>query len=223
MSNVLDIHIQRSVVGSEIPFDKLYLFSREDREIIPKIFGYALVLPFSEDIRKVIYKLKVAEVTHKLFQRDDTRKKVAATLEGKPLGKTEDNQEWWEAFALEHDLANRVAVVPVLTSVARKKIRPRYIASQKWFADQEKLNAKRAKRGRTRLPQIGPALSELAYLATPLAAPQDKIRPLCSICPRMLLHLQGDCVPGQAVCYSALNFAEIEETQPDVSVQPDHD
>jgi hypothetical protein len=217
VSNVLDIHIQRSVVGSDIPFDKLYLFSREDREHIPKIFGYALVLPFSEDIQKVIYKLKVAEVTHKSFQRDDSQKKVQVTLEGNRVLR-DAIQDWWEAFALEHDLANRVAVVPVLTSVARKKIRPRYIASQKWFADQEKQNVKRAKRGRTRLPQAGPALSELAYLATPLAAPQDKIRPLCSICPRMLMHLQGDCVPGQAVCYTALNFAEIEETQPDVSV-----
>lgn len=217
MSNVIDIHIQRSVVGIDIPFDKVYLFDRADRELIPKIFGYAIVLPFSEDMRKTLYKLKVAEVTHKRFQRDDTSKRVAPSVDGESLTSKVSVLAWWDAFEQQHDLVNRVAVVPVLTSVARKKIRPRYIASHKWFTDQQK----RSKSSRP-LPVV-PAVSELAYLATPLAAPQDKIRPICSVCPRMLMHLQGECVPGQAVCYKSLDFSEIEEVPADVSLQQDND
>ena len=217
MSNVIDIHIQRNVVGSSIPFDKLYLFDRNDRELIPKIFGYAIVLPFSEEMRETIYKLKVAEVTHKRFQRDDTSKKIEPLLEGEPLENKKEIHAWWLAFAAQHDLDNRVAVVPVLTSVARKKIRPRYIASHKWFTDQQK-----QKKTTKPLP-LAPAISELAYLATPLAAPQDKIRPICSVCPRMLMHLQGECIPGQAVCYKSLDFSGIEEAPANVSIQQDHD
>lgn len=217
MSNVIDIHIQRNIVGTVIPFDKVYLFDRADRELIPKIFGYAIVLPFSDDMRDVLYKLKVAEVTHKRFQRDDSSKKVEPLLDGESLDSKTDIRAWWDAFALQHDLQNRVAVVPVLTSVARKKIRPRYISSHKWFTDQQK-------RGKSSRPlPVVQAISELGYLATPLAAPQDKIRPICSICPRMLMHLQGECIPGQAVCYKSLDFSEIEEAPADVSLQQDHD
>lgn len=213
MSNVIDIHIQRSAVGTAIPFDKLYLFDRDDREMIPKIFGFAIVLPFTQDMRDTIYALNVEDITHKRFHRDDSLKKLKPLLNGEVTSR----ESWWAAFADEHSLNTRVAVIPVLTSVARKKIRPRYLSAQKWFTEQQR----RAKRSRPK-PEL-PAIHDLAYLATPLAAPQDKIRPICSICPRMLMHLQGECLPGQAICYTALDFSKIGETSENASVQQDND
>ena len=68
-----------------------------------------------------------------------------------------------------------------------------------------------AKAPRVPLSSVKHAISELAYIATPEPAPNNIIRPLCSICPRQLLNLQGECIPGQLVCFKALDFNNIRE------------
>jgi len=205
MSNIIDIHIQRNVAGAQIPFDKLYLMKPDQKELLPKIFGYAIVMPLSEDIKEVIYKLNPSALTKAHFRRNDDDKAVPLALDKQRV------LSWWKDFNEEYDIDNRLVVIPVLTSLARRKIRPRYLANKKWFA----ANVQRQRTKQKNLPQSQTvnALSDYAYLATPLDAPQDKIRPLCSICPRMLRHIQGDCLPGQPVCYDALNFADIVQAK----------
>lgn len=226
MSNILDIHIHRVAAGQTIPFDKVYLIMPEDKELVPKIFGYGIVLPLSEAIKDAIYQLRPASITRKHFRRNDDHKKIPATIADEPINGHKHNEaqvrQWWVEFAAEVQLEKRLVVIPVLTSVARKKIRPRYLANQKWFAS----NSQKNKKQRKNLPVVNDIvapLSEFAYLATPLADPFDKIRPLCSICPRMLRHIQGECVPGQPICYESLNFADIGGESDDASVQSDHD
>ena len=228
MSNILDIHIHRADAGTVIPFDKLYLIMPEDKDVIPKIFGYGIVLPFTEELKEALYTLRPASITRKHFRRNDQHKAIPAEINGKAIvdGRFPPPavRNWWVEFGEEVDFTKRLVVIPVLTSIARRKIRPRYIANQKWFASNNQQTLKR-KKG---LPvfnttEVVQPLSDFAYLATPLKAPQDKIRPLCSVCPRLMRHIQGECVPGQLVCYDALNFADIAGDSDNASVQPNND
>ena len=213
----------------DIPFDKLYLVNKENRELIPRIFNYALVLPLSDDILKALYKLRPKILNRKHQYRNDDHKNIPLMIndeqiDGRKQSLDQVNQ-WWEELNVELNFTNRLVVVPILTSIARKKIRPRYLASKKWFSTQNR----RQKEYKTKNKgEPLPAISEFAYLATPRPAPLDKIRPICTICPRMLLHLQGECIPGQEICYKSLNFNDMTEPETseevvNASVQSDSD
>lgn len=205
MNNIIDVHISRRAAGVVLPFDKMYLIHKDDREYIPKIFGYALVLPLSDQITEPLSNIRPRRQTHKGFRRDDDRKDLPIF---KQKTTKSDWQAWWGSFLTEHDAENRVVVIPILTASVRKQVRPRYLVAKHWEA-----NAKARRGSQASLP----LLSDYAYLATPLAPPDDKIRPICSICPRMLLQLQGKCQPGERICYESLDFAEIGRTS-DASV-----
>lgn len=201
--NIIDIHIQRSRVGKVFPFDKLYLVHKTDAEFIGNIFQYAMVLP----LRKVMLDLLCTLVPELIHLRHHNRKDADLKKESKLDNVTA--KAWWTAFVEEHELTQRLAVIPVLTATARHIIRPRYLTSKKW--EKAKVRAVTS--------PITTAYDEFAYLATPLPAPQNKIAPICMICPRMLLQLQGECTPGDEVCYRSLNFAAIKDS--DASVQQD--
>jgi hypothetical protein len=98
------------------------------------------------------------------------------------------------------------------------------LSSNTWFARQNKSKKKRRRSHLPKVPTVDgvkASISELAYLATPEPPPEDKIRPLCGICPRMMLHLQGECIPGQLVCYKSLDFNQIRpEKNEEKSVEP---
>ncbi len=237
MSNIIDIHIHRTSAGVSIPFDKIYLIKPEDKELIPRIFGFGIVLPFSDEMKDAVFTLRTAHISRKHFHRYDDHKRIQPTINDSAIVGEKHSaaslKRWWQELDAEINLSSRLVVVPVLTSIARRRIRPRYLANKKWFSTnvQRHKTKEVGRKKKTTLELIHPAIGELAYLATPLAPPQDKIRPLCAICPRMLRHFQGDCVPGQPVCYESLNFADINKTEdaveapteetPDASVQPD--
>lgn len=195
--SVLVIRIKRNTVGVSIPYDKLYFFTREMRERIPQFFRFALVLPVTEDLLDVISNEHPQKHINRHFHRNDTQ----ATGELPEVGS--DYVSWWEANVIKpYALRSRVAAIPVLTRHRNEKEFPRYLASKKWYDLQERKGRKTG----TTLPII-PAVSDYAYLSTPYAAPQDKIRPICTLCPRALLQLQGACLPGQLICYTNLNLA----------------
>ncbi len=208
MPNILDIHIARSIAGKKFPFDKLYLFEKTDAHLIGKIFGYAVVMPMSLAVRAVLRMTQPRTISHKGFRRNDAGKNI-------PLEVTKANAEdWWKAFEVEHNIAMRLVVIPVLTTNRRKKQRPRYLGTRNWDVE-----VKRSATHGRNLPQY---FNETAYLATPYEAPHDKVVPICSICPRMLAHLNGECNPGDYVCYKSLDFSRVSELQ-DASLQSDYD
>lgn len=216
--NVVVIKVSREVAGITIPFDKLYFFRREDRELIPKIFGYALVLPVSEELVTKIKRLRPKSLSHYKHQRDDEALHQPPTIGGTLLdGRTHSQnqiKEWWDTtLFVPEDLTERVVVIPILTKKVRKKIQARYLSSKKWYDRQKSQISARNRYARKAAPQaIISALPEVAYLATPEAAPDDKINPICTICPRNLLQLQGKCTPGELVCYKSLDFNSITTT-----------
>lgn len=210
MSTIIDLHIMRSKVNVNIPYDKLYLFKREHRDLIPRIFSYALVLPLAEEMVAEIKKQPIAHVSHRHFRRNDDDLKQPVNV---PEGQL---AQWWGEFMEIHEFSQRVAVVPILVAKSRKHVRPRYLTSARTLPKN---------RNRRQLQLADAPIHEMAYLSTPHPAPNDKIRPICTICPRMLLQMQGKCNPGQKICYETLDFSEIvpakseAETIADASVQ----
>lgn len=207
MSNIIDIHIKRTAAGSTIPFDKIYLVHRDDFNVIPKLFEYALVLPFDAQVKRSLRRIVPEMLTRKGFKRNDEEK----NQEIPDVKHIASAKVWWDAFFKEHRCDERAVVIPILTRSIRKKILPLYMTAREWPTTV-------ARAQRTRSITI-PVLNEFAYLSTPKEAPYDKIRPICSICPRMLLHMQGECKPGELVCYKSLDFSEINKSEP--SVEPD--
>jgi hypothetical protein len=223
-SNVIVVKVHRNAAGTAIPFDKLYFFQRHDRPLIPKVFGYALVLPIDEALMSAIYGLKPKKLSHLRFRRDDDSMRVPTGIDGRKHKKAEIRAWWDENIVGKHNLEDRVAVIPILTSKVRKRLHPRYLNSQTWYrrqGEEAKKTGISNRRGKKEIDvsKLDGAISELAYLATPLPPPEDKIRPLCSICPRMLRHLQGECIPGQLICYKSLDFNKIATPPEPVEAQ----
>jgi len=209
MGNIIDIHIQRTLAGKHFPFDKVYLAQKEDAHLLSKIFGYCIVLPMSLPIRNILRRTLPKQITQKGFRRNDAGKNIPLDLDKK------DGEQWWKEFEQAHKFSERLVVVPVLTSSRRKRERPRYLGARYW----ESVVKRNQQRHGVKLPQY---FDESAYLATPHEAPNDKIAPVCVICPRMLRQMQGECNPGDEICYKALDFSRITEME-DAGLQPDDD
>ena len=206
MSNVVVIKVKRSRVGAAIPFDKLYLFRKDDEALIPSIFQYAIVFPVTESLIDTLKELEPVKFSHIKHRRDDDALGQPVKLTG-----TKMQQNWWQQEIVDkYDLINRIIVIPVLTSNIKDRISPKYLASPYW-------NLRRTNGRRRRYVPVvhnkGPAISEFAYLSTPLPEPHDRISPICSICPRQLLQLQGECQPGERVCMETLNFNAVTEVR----------
>jgi hypothetical protein len=222
--NVVVVKVHRNQAGHTIPFDKLYFYRREDRDLIPKNFGYALVLPADDpSLSEEILKLKPKKLSHFKYRRDDAEMGKPLDLDGRKHSADYIAAWWRDNIVVPFDLWNRVLVIPILTAKVRKRLQPRYLSASRWFERQDP-DAKTGRRRRSRrhlamVPDgpvtattgLKPSINEMAYLATPHAEPYDKVSPICQICPRMLLHLNGECLPGQKVCFKALDFALIDQ------------
>lgn len=210
INKVVALKIHRNNAGRVIPYDKIYFFHRDNRNLIPKCFEYALVLPISEDLIAQIKEGVPKEVSEHHFMRDDDVLNMSTSVDRRSITK-EALYKWWDVnFFKEYALEECVAVVPILLKKQRKKALPRYLVSRRW--------SRRMRSPYLLQPSTVPGIHELAYLATPLPAPHDKVQPICNMCPRQLLQLNGECTPGEPVCYRSLNFNEIltEEEQQEI-------
>jgi hypothetical protein len=204
MPEIIDIHIHRKKTGSLFTYDKVYLVPPEYLDKIPRIFGFAVVWPVSLSLLEKLSKLHYSWV------------KEVPTYRPKPdIEKTEMTD--WAAFAEKYQLRSRFAVVPMLTSFSRGRIRPRYLAAKRWksYYDMSLRHQRQGKK--VVLPM---AIDAQAFITTPFPAPDDTLSSICQVCPRELLALQGECVPGQDICYKTLNFAVLKESTEDAGVQP---
>ncbi len=223
MSEILKIKIDRKVAGMRIPYDVIYLFPRDQRGVIPRLWDFALVLPFEDSFKEVIFKLPLSKVSYLKQFRDDDALNMSVGDKDKTNNnklKTEEaTVNIWTDLRSKYALDDRLVVVPVLMSKQREQYKPRYLTSKQWFIRTiSRYNNRDRKKGQTKeslfnkamsateVAKFEPAVSDLAYMVTPFEAPDNVVRPICSICPRNLQHLQGQCIPGMQVCYETLNF-----------------
>jgi hypothetical protein len=211
-TDIVTINVENRAAGITLPFDKLYLVRKTDREYIPKLFGYALVMGPNADLLAALSDLtpKYSSILGQVRNDETCNMRVIAD-DGAQLDKRKHSRQyirtWWQLNVFEHyDVSNRVIVVPMLLSRKHDKLFPKYLSNHRWFV---KGSTRRARRRATIVEGNTAAIPETAYLATPHAAPNDKVTSICSLCPRMLLHMQGACVPGQLICYKSLDLATI--------------
>ena len=158
------LRVDRNVAGRAFPFDRVYLTKYNDRDVIERLFRYALVMPAEGRLMDQLTSLPIDEVVARPFNRDDS-----ATL---------DKSSW------EQGLANNewVLAVPLLPKWIHKNM-PQYLTAERWF---EGTKRRRRSKYSTTAPKTGAVRSPFesrAYLQTP----QKKIRPICVACPRAIL------------------------------------
>lgn len=227
MSHVFKVKVPKSVAGHKFPYDLIYLMSADQRELIHKLWQFALVMPFEETFQRVVYSLRPTELSQLGYQRDDSTMKCHQKLE--------DPATWWEPLREKYALDTRLVVVPMLWGALTKQpfggdtpsitqTLPKYISSRNWITKQVAAPRNRNKPKATapkagsfaqlefsdaQVASIVSPLSTLAYLSTPFEGPDAKIRPICSVCSNNFQHLQGKCVPGMPVCYERLDLSDL--------------
>lgn len=97
-----------------------------------------------------------------------------------------DNTCWIDRL----DVGEWVMAVPILPKWMNQNL-PRYLVAAGWYGTEPK--TKKQKERTT-------PFTNRAYLQTPTR----KIRPICVLCPRMIMHQNGECQIGEAVCYENL-------------------
>jgi len=201
--NIIKLKIHRNEAGSTVPFDTLYFVPKGQQTLIPDVFKYAIVLPVD---KKMLHNLRAhLKPTNTKTVSGPSHERLE--LEEYDINRAGRADSWWKEFVVEHELNNCVAVIPVLTRKARKKLTPRYLASQRWWRmyDRNNGNIKQGlDSGKLKKP-----ISEDAYLITPLPAPHNKIQPICSVCKRAMHNLTGQCTPGMPICYQSLDMNRI--------------
>jgi hypothetical protein len=178
--NIYCVRVSKDQAGKTFPFDRVYLVKYDDRAVIEQLFRYALVMPVEQNIAKQLRDLDVSSSKARPFHRDDS-----ATLTKAEWQKDIENGEW-------------VIVVPLLPKWMSKNM-PQYLTAERWFeGNTQKVMRRNAKKYGT--PVRESPFSNRSYLQTPTR----KIRPICVVCPRVILHQNGECRLGERVCFESL-------------------
>lgn len=180
--DVFSLRVNRTHAGRLFPFDRVYLVRHEKREVIEQLFRYAIVMPVDTALLDILLQLTPDEFVyrHQTRQEDEGKKKSLGDKAAASWGAQMRSGEW-------------VMAVPILTKWAQKHMQnlPRYLTAKNYYA---------GAKGKAR-EAVSP-YSNLTYLQLP----GKKVRPVCVICPRFINHQNGECQPGQKVCYESLGL-----------------
>lgn len=178
---VFCLRVGKTTAGKKFPFDRVYLVNYDNRAVIDKMFRYALVLPVEDALKKMLCEIEPDEYINRTFHRDDAENTKTTIDNGDWIDLIKDG-EW-------------VMVVPILSKWMNQNM-PRYLVAEHWFD----ARTARTKKGRVILPSRPSPFTNRSYLQTP----HRKIRPICVVCPRMILHQNGECQLGEKICYETL-------------------
>lgn len=170
----LKVHKERA--GRSFPFDRVYLVRHDDRSILKQLFRHALVMPVEGSLKVLLKQLTLDRTIEHRFRRDDEALEPQAPESGAWTNMLDDG--FW------------VMAVPILARWAEKAA-PRYLVAQGWYRER--------KRGPNHGVKNEP-LPMMSYLQTP----EGNIRPVCAMCPRFIMHQNGDCKVGDKVCFEHL-------------------
>jgi hypothetical protein len=165
--------------GRTFPFDRVYLVNYDNRDVIERMFRYALVLPVEGELRTMLEAVSLDQYVNRTFHRDDAENASTKLPAGAWVDMIKSG-EW-------------ILVVPLLPKWMHKNM-PRYLTAENWYA------ATKAKGQRYKRVQRTSPFTNRSYLQTP----HKKIRPICVVCPRMVLHQNGECQIGEAICFESL-------------------
>jgi hypothetical protein len=184
------LRVHRASAGTEVPFDKIYIFNKRDKELLPRVFRNAMVFPITAAF---------ADQMGKVFRAGGS--KLGRMYAHNRFGEA-GLQKWAERKLpfenLRDERDNYLALVPVLfTRQGSKRRGNRHTAKRKNVSFASYIVAKPG--GNTRL--MRDVVSARAYFIVD-GAP---IKPICLICPKHQSTLQGKCMLGEAECLEHLS------------------
>ena len=199
------LRVHKSIAGIHIPFDKVYLFHKDDKELLPSIFRNAMVFPlttaFANMLNIVTYgtaqnnaDMHYRDMHYSAFpaQRWEKRALTALTKENNPilLGQRKDYLALVPTFFSSNG-------VPSIHK-GKKHLRK---GKPSVFAAYLVAFKARSANGTSMMRRV---VSVQSYFIL-----NGKIaRPICMMCPRHLYFLEGRCVVGDSDCYSYLAQAK---------------
>lgn len=198
---VFCLRVGKDQAGTKFPFDRVYIVNYEDRAVIDQLFRYSLVLPVEGALRKQLESVQPDSYANRTFDRDDDENapvKIAHT-------------DWVELF----QDGEWVMIVPLLPKWMKQNM-PQYLIAEKWY-DQHTVRV--AGKGKQKTARRETPFTNRSYLQTP----HKKIRPICVVCPRMVLHQNGECQIGDDVCFTSLPLGMVnhfDESMAVPDVQP---
>jgi len=188
LSTAYIVRIRKGIAGRVVPFDKVYLFRKEDEKVISRVFKDAMVIPltkrFAESLKEALSE-KVDHTKPFVFYRknEDAVRMLGSTVE-KKLDKYQ----------------NYLGVIPVLfTKRGRFNPKPRKspVTKNKQSFPSYLVATPESSFTQEKMKKI---LSARAYFLWD----GNKIRPICLMCPKHHQFIQGACVPGAVECYDNL-------------------
>lgn len=199
-STAFIVRVKRNKAGIEIPFDKIYLFRRQDETRLPRIFRNAMVFPLTiRFVKQIEAVLKDYEGPYKAFpylrgREDNLRRRI----------RKEDLLE-----TLQDKRKDFVALIPVLFT---KKGCSKILNSGKRM---------KARKKEATFPAYLVALPALKHTVNKLKSAMSSrayfiinsktIRPICLMCPCHQYFLQGRCHIGEKDCYRFLARAKTSD------------
>ena len=179
---VFCLRVGKDTAGKKFPFDRVYIVNYEDRAVIEQLFRYALVLPIEGALRQQLEAVKPDTYENLTFDRNDAESAPAKI----------DQTDW---VALFKD-GEWIMVVPLLPKWMKKNI-PQYLIAETWYSTH---SVHIRGKGKVKSERRESPFTNRSYLQTP----HKKIRPICVVCPRMVLHQNGECQIGDKVCFESL-------------------
>ena len=193
---VFCLRVGKDQAGKKFPFDRVYIVNYDDRAAIEQMFRYALVLPIEGALRDQLTSVTPKTYHNRTFDRDDAVN-VAAEI---------DQKDWLELFKD----GEWVMAVPLLPKWMKKNM-PQYLLAEGWY-DQHTVRV--IGKGKKKTPRRESPFTNRSYLQTP----QKKIRPICVVCPRMVLHQNGECQIGDKVCFESLPLGMVNHFEESLSI-----
>lgn len=193
---VFCLRVGKDMAGKKFPFDRVYIVNYEDRAVIEQLFRYAIVLPVEGTLRTQLESVKPASYLNRTFDRNDTENTAAKI----------DDRDWKELF----QDGEWVMVVPLLPKWMKKNM-PQYLIAEGWYSQH---SVRIRGKGKVKSERRESPFTNRSYLQTP----HKKIRPICVVCPRMVLHQNGECQIGDKVCFESLPLGMVNHFDESLSL-----
>lgn len=204
MSEIYSLKIRRARAKGVFPFDRVYLVPHAEREVIPKMFRYALVMPVMGSLATLLKKASPDYHCFRAHERNDDA-----------LVPVEYYADQWADFV---DNGSFIMVIPIHPASLTSKdpvTYPTYLAAKGWA----KLRDSSGPHGIRRRAGFDDVLNDMVPALSYLLTPTKMIRPICSVCPRFIHHQAGRCSIGEKICFSSLPLGQAAPSKvPDAPV-----
>lgn len=190
------LRVGKDTAGKKFPFDRVYIINYENRSVIEQMFRYALVLPVEGALRTQLEAVEPNSYVNRTFDRND-----AETVPTK-IGP----DDWKDLFKD----GEWVVVVPLLPKWMKKNV-PQYLVAATWY-DTHTIRV--PGKGKRQTARRKSPFTNRSYLQTP----HKKIRPICVVCPRMVLHQNDECQTGDKICFESLPLGMVNHFEESLSI-----